>query len=186
VPSKKESYFVSQKNDYILNFNDLPDGKHNFEYKLNNDFFEQFDEVEINQGEIEVRIVAEKQHSTINLTFDIKGKVVVSCNRCLDEMTLPIETQDKILVKIGDIADNNTDILTIKENEDLDISWLLYEFIATSVPMDCSHEEDECNEEMMTQFSRYIVTEKDDNLTINNTTQTDPRWDALKNINDNI
>ena len=177
---------MSQQNDYILSFSDLPDGKHNFEYKLNNDFFTQFDEIDINQGELEVKIVAEKRHSSVDLTFNIKGTVVVPCNRCLDDMTLPIETQDKIFVKIGNITDNNTDILTIKENEDLNISWLLYEFIATSVPMDCSHEEDECNEEMMTQFSRYIVTEKDDNLTINNTTQTDPRWDALKNINDNI
>ena len=183
---KKGSYFVNQKNDYILNFKDLPDGKHNFEYKLNNGFFAQFDEIEINQGEVEVKIIAEKRHSNVDLTFDIKGNVVIGCNRCLDEMTLPIETQDKILVKIGDFSDNNTDILTIKENEDLDISWLLYEFIATAVPMHHSHETGQCNEEIMKQFNRYIVAEKDENLTENNTTQTDPRWDALKNINDNI
>ena len=177
---------MSTQNNYILNFNDLDDGKHNFEYKLSNDFFAQFDEIEINQGEIEVNIIAEKRHSTVDLRFDIKGNVIVACNRCLDEMTLPIETQEKILVKIGDFSDDNTDILTIKENEDLNISWLLYEFIATSVPMHHSHENGQCNEEMMTQINRYVVAEKDDDLTKNNTTQTDPRWDALKNINDNI
>jgi len=186
VPSKKESYFVSQQNDYILNFNDLPDGKHNFEYKLSNDFFAKFDEIEIKQGEIEVKIVAEKRHSSVDLTFDIKGKVVVPCNRCLDEMTLPIETQERILLKIGDTLDNNDEIIVVKENEDFDISWLLYEFIATAVPMQHSHEKGQCNEEMIKQFNRYIVTEKNDNSTENNTTQTDPRWDALKNINDNI
>jgi len=186
VPSKKESYFVSQKNDYILNFNDLPDGKHNFEYKLNNDFFEQFDEIEINKGKFDVKIVAEKQQSNINLTLDIKGKAFIPCNRCLDEMTLPIDTQEKILVKIGDIADDNADILTLEEKEDLNITWLLYEFIETAVPMQHSHKEGECNEEMMRQFNRYIVTEEVDSSKENKKNQTDPRWDALKNINDNI
>jgi len=186
VPSKKGTYFVSQKNDYILNFNDLPDGKHNFNYKLSNDFFAKFDEIDINQGEIEVEIVAEKQLSNIDLTFNIKGKVVVLCDRCLDEMVLPIEMQETIFVKIGGISDNNSDILTIKENEDFDISWLLYEFIATAVPMQHSHKDGQCNEETMKQFNRYIVVEKDDNFIKNSKNQTDPRWDVLKNINDNI
>lgn len=186
MPSKIRSYFVSQKNDYILNFNDLPDGKHNFEYKLNNDFFEQFDEIEINQGEIEVKIVAEKRLSTVDLTFDINGKVILPCNRCLDEMTLPIEAQEKILVKFGDFAEDNAEIIVIKENEDFDISWLLYELIATSVPMQYSHGEGECNKDMMRQINRYIVAEKDSNLTEININRNDSRWDVLKNINDNI
>jgi len=111
--------------------------------------------------------------------------MVVPCDRCLDEMTLPIETKERILVKIGDNSDND-EIIAVKENEDFDISWLMYEFIATAIPMQHSHENGQCNKEMMKQINRYIVAEKDDNLTENNTTQTDPRWDALKNINDNI
>ena len=177
---------MSQKNDYILILNDLPDGKHNFEYELNNDFFAQFDEIEINQGNIKAEIVVEKRHSNINLTFNIKGKVSVPCDRCLDEMSLPIDAQEKFLVKIDGFSNDDTEIIVLNEKEDLNISWLLYELIATSMPMQHTHEEGQCNRETMKQFNRYIVAEKDNNLTDINQSKTDPRWDALKNINDNI
>lgn len=153
---------MSEQNDYILILNNLPNGKHNFEYRLVSDFFAQFDEKEVADGDVEVKIVAEKCLSSINLTFDLKGTIKVACNRCLDEMTLPIETQENILVKIGNFSDNNGEFVVLNEhNPEFDITWLLYELIVTSIPIWHSHEEGKCNEEMMKQINRYLIKETD-------------------------
>jgi uncharacterized metal-binding protein YceD (DUF177 family) len=179
---------VSQENSYILNLSHLPDGEHKFEYKLSESFFAQFDDIEFNDGNIDVEIVAEKRFSTVNLTFDINGSVNVPCDRCLEKMILDVETKEKLLVKIGENSlYEDDDVLTIDERDgELDIAWFLYEFIATSVPMQHSHADGKCDTEMMEQLNRYAVADKNDDFSKTETNRNDPRWDALKNINDNI
>jgi uncharacterized metal-binding protein YceD (DUF177 family) len=150
---------VNEKNDYILNFKDLSDGKHTFEFKLNDSFFAQFEDIDIEKGDIDVKIIAEKRNSSINLTFEINGNVSIICNRCLDNMILPVKTQNDVLAQFGQNFSQDDDILIIDEKyENLDIAWLLYEFIAVSLPIQRVHPDGQCDVEMMKLFDRYVVT----------------------------
>ncbi|MDR1542965.1 MAG: DUF177 domain-containing protein [Prevotellaceae bacterium] len=141
----------------------LPKGKTIFELKLDNSFFAQYENVDINSGSFDAKITVDKRLSDIELTFELKGTVKTLCDRCLEEMSLPIEYEEKILAKFGKKFDDSEEVIVIDEADGtFDVSWLLYEMVATAIPPQHSHNFEQCNEKMMEQYNKYIVSDEND------------------------
>jgi uncharacterized metal-binding protein YceD (DUF177 family) len=156
---------VNQINNYILNLKALADAKTVFEFKLNNKFFAQYEDVEINSGSVDVKITAEKRLANIELAFDLQGTIMVICDRCLEEMPFPIKYEEDILVKFGKSFDDKDEIIVIDENEGtLDVSWLCYEMIAAAVPAQHSHPFGRCDQDMMKHYNKYIVLDENEEI----------------------
>ncbi len=184
--------------EYIVPLRSLKDNEHKFEYKLTNDFFVNIDSPEVGKGKLNVLLNVKKIGETFELNFDINGVVQVPCDRCLDDMALPISTQEKIFVKFGkefSEEDGNVVIIPFEEGE-INVAWFIFEFIALTIPMKHVHPYGKCNKDMtsmLKQVSTYEKSEEDEDGGMNNSnfeediekTEADPRWEALKKIVDN-
>lgn len=105
-----------------------------------------------------------------------------------------VNVEEKLHVKIGDeYREEGDDTLVIPEPGELNITWLLYEFIALTIPLKHVHPYGKCNKEMSAQLHKmraHLPEAEEENEEgvlppyedDNSETPTDPRWDALKKL----
>ena len=92
------------------------------------------------KGKLTVELNVKKTSGVFLLEFQTEGFVIVPCDRCLDEMELPILTSDKLKVKLGSSFTEEGDIVVVPEEDGyINIAWFLYEFIALNIPMKHIH-----------------------------------------------
>ncbi len=169
-------------NQFIIPFKSLSDGKHQFDYIIDEAFFENNEMSEIQKGNIKVVVILEKSETMLTFYFNLKGSASVICDRCLDYFDLPIDTQFQMFVKFGKERIEQTDeILILPESDnELNIMQYIYEYINLSLPIQRIHPDDEdgysqCNSEFLEKLKEFSKSEKKEN-------EVDPRWEILKNI----
>lgn len=161
---------------------------HQVEYALGHDFFSNEEMQEILDGDVSMLIDITRNGTLFELDFHFTGKVNTSCDRCLGIVTLPIDTRAHLVVKFGETHDEeNEEIIIVPEKEGtLNVSWLAYEYIQLSLPMQHLHEEDDCDPEFIDVYHKYQASEfstKDDDDT-NASAEIDPRWKTLEGLID--
>ena len=169
---------------FLIPFTGLKIGKHQFDYQLDNSFFECFDYAEFNSANIKVDLVLEKKSTMLELYFKHKGTVNVPCDITGEDFDLPIKGKLKLIVKFGDEFNNeNEELLILPHGEfQVDISQYVYEMIVLSVPVKRIHPgvEDGTLEsdaiETLEKLSPKINEEKEQEDEI------DPRWAELKKL----
>jgi uncharacterized metal-binding protein YceD (DUF177 family) len=169
---------------YTIGLSGLKEGRHTIDFEIDKKFFESFEESEIKEGSLFANIELEKRSSHIDLFIRISGKVKVCCDRCLEMFFYPVESESRLLVKLGKkIEDSDPDIISLTTDEhDLDLQQYLYEYIHLALPIKRVHPDDQygnstCDPEMLKKLRELIVEEENEN---------DPRWDELKKLmNDN-
>ena len=164
-----------------------------YQYQLDNEFFLDLDAPEVQKGQVNVTLKVRKTSGVYQLDFQTEGKVVVICDRCLDEMEQPIEAEDRLKVKLGSEFSEVDDMVVVPEEEGyINVAWFIYEFIALSIPMKHVHAPGKCNKDMVNKLSKHLrvsADEEDDfeeSDEFEETSQSmDPRWNELKKILDN-
>ena len=164
-------------NDYTIQFVSLAQGTHHFEYEINNTFFEELDCNDFINASFHVDIEFIKQSTMMLLNFSFSGKIVVPCDRCLDDVSIPVAGLEKLIVKFGNnTLNDNDDILILQEGEhELNVAHYIYEFIELHIPNRKTHKEGDCDEETMKKLNELKVNKSSEDI--------DPRWSALKNFN---
>ena len=151
------------------------------EFDLDNVFFADIDGEEFQKGAVKAKVVVSKNRDVFDFSFALAGMVVVPCDRCLDDLTMEVDTENTLRVKLGDSYADEGDIVIVPENEgDLNIAWYLYEFIALALPMKRVHAPGKCNHEMTGRLKKHSVGA--DEAEESDDTQIDPRWAGLKDI----
>lgn len=170
---------ASENNNYTLPIKQLPVGSHDFKYTLNREFFADLEQDEISDGIVNVVVNVAKGQRNITMNIAATGKVVVTCDRCLAPLTLDMEADDFFNVIFGEeYAEEGDNVVVVPEQDgEFDVSWLIYETILLSLPFNHTHEEGECNPEMEETLKRYTPNGEDEQES-----ESDPRWDALKNM----
>lgn len=173
-------YDLSQ---FILDFQTLKESEETFSFKLNDEYFEAIEATEVRGGEIESTVKVSRKNGCFEVTFLSVGEVVVDCSRCLDPVSLPVDTKDKLIVKLGEeLVDDGDDIVIIPEfSQKFDVSWHIYEFIALTIPVQHTHPEGECNEEMM-QRIYGSDSNNEDSEEDSAEENIDPRWAKLGSL----
>ena len=164
-----------------------------YQYQLDSQFFAEVDAPEVQKGRVDVTLKVRKTSGIYQLDFHTEGHVIVICDRCLDEMEQPIETTDRLKVKLGAEYSEEDDMVIVPEEEGyINVAWFIYEFIALSIPMKHVHAPGKCNIDMVNKLSKHLrvsADEEDDFDGIDNTNdepqEIDPRWNELKKILDN-
>ena len=165
-----------------------------YQYQLDNLFFVELDAPEVQKGKVDVTLKVRKTSGVYQLDFHTEGHVVVICDRCLDEMVQPIETDDRLRVKLGAEYSEDDDMVVVPEEDGyINVAWFIYEFIALSIPMKHVHAPGKCNKEMVDKLSKHLRTvkdEEDDDFedmeeAEEEPREIDPRWNELKKILDN-
>ena len=149
------------------------------DYELTDQYFQALSDAEIKSGALHVSGSIRKAVGFFELQLGISGTVQVPCDRCLDMMTQPIDTELRLVVKLGEEYSEQDDVIVVDEREAvLDTSWLIYETIALAVPIQHVHQPGDCNVAMSERLSELSAARSSDA----DAKETDPRWDALKGL----
>lgn len=165
--------------EYKIAFRGLGEGKHSFEFILEQAFFDCFDATEGTRGRIMADVEIVKSSLLMEVRIKISGKVKATCDRCLGEIELPIEGEMNLYVKQSEREEGNEDdyIVITPEEDYLDLSTYLYEAYMLNYPMRVVHPEGKCDEDMQEVLKEYVKQE-DEKL-------IDPRWDELRKLINN-
>ena len=186
---------------YNIDLKKITNNSQSFTFVLDDDYFKKIDSPEVQKGSINVQItVTKKPEDTFELKFVLDGYAIVPCDRCLDDMQQPISYKESLMVKFGREFSEEGDVVVIPESEGaINIAWFLYEFIVTNIPIKHIHPTGTCNKATLSKFKRHLARNKneendedesldfeiDEDETISNESNIDPRWEELKNILDN-
>ena len=162
----------------------MKDGHHLYNFEIDKKFFDLFEDSEIREGNLAVRVESQKSTSLADLNIRITGEVQVCCDRCLEMFGHPVDCENRLLVKFGtEMDDSDPEIITIpRDANELDLKQYFYEFIHLSLPIQRIHPENEigestCNPVMIQKLREHLVEEN---------IKTDPAWDELRKLmNDN-
>ncbi len=169
--------------EYLIPFAGLKIGKHQFDYQLDNTFFQCFDYDEFNNASIKVTVVLEKKSSMLELDFKHKGTINVPCDVSGEEFDLPIKGKFRLLVKFGEeFNDENEELLILPHGEfQFSVAQYIYETIVLSIPLKRVHPG-------IKDGSLIEVIEKLESLAPNANKneeikeEIDPRWENLKKL----
>ena len=170
-----------------------------YEYLLDNRFLADIGGEDIQKGKINTWLTITKKGGGFDLSFTFSGIIAIPCDRCLDDMDLPVETTAHLIVKFGkDYSEESDEIVVIPEAEGIiNLAWFLYEFVALAIPIKHVHAPGKCNRLMTSKLKKHSVKTDDgeqsfesddtDDLIItddgsDDEEKTDPRWDALKGL----
>lgn len=160
--------------EYQIPFLGLKVGVHEYEFTLDNAFFEAFEYSEIAEATVNVHLSLEKQSTMLVLDFTMQGEVQLLCDRCGDPFMQDIVSKDRLIVKFGDeTGHTHDDILVLGPGENaVDVSQYLYEYAHLALPAKHVHtSEKECNQEVLAAYKKYTVdSDSRDN------------WAELKNL----
>ncbi len=174
---------VSWKNKYDVEFKGLKEGLHEFEFEVDNKFFEHFKESLVDNGKIVIEVVLEKRSSFIKLHLNIVGWLELTCDRCLENYQQEISNETEMFVKFSEneLEDGENIMWVNPEEHHINLAQIIYEYITLSIPLRHVHPKNikgkrDCDKEMLKQLKNYMHPEGEDK------TSTDPRWDALKKL----
>ena len=168
---------------YSIPFIGLKEGEHRFEFHLDRKFFENFETSEISEADLKIAVLLEKSLRLMVLNFTIEGNIAAMCDRCLDDVSLPVDYEGQLFVKYGEgneeVAD---DVIFLSEKEHtIHIEQYIFESIHLSLPYKRIHPDDKsgnstCNMKMLEKLEELSVQK-------NHQEKHDSRWDQLKKIN---
>jgi uncharacterized metal-binding protein YceD (DUF177 family) len=177
---------VSKRGTYALRISGLGEGEHHFSFELDQKFFASFDHPDVQNGTVRTEAVLEKKPGFMAIHFTMKGEVELECDRCLDYFSAAIQASQTIFVKVGETpGELEDDVIMIgKDEHEIEVGQIMYEYIILSLPVQRVHPEDvsgesTCNPEMIKRLNDFSSTGMRKNE------KADPRWDALKDIIEN-
>jgi uncharacterized metal-binding protein YceD (DUF177 family) len=177
---------MKKLNEFLIPFIGLKLGKHQFEYQINKAFFESFDYDEFESADIKVSVVFDKKNTMLELNFKHKGTIHVPCDLTNEMFDFPIKGKLKVIVQFGEeYNDDNDELLILPHGEhEINISQIIYEMIALSIPFRKVHpgvKDGTLDSEALKKLNELRVEEiKEENK--NTEDNIDPRWDKLKQL----
>ena len=180
----------------------MKENSQTYDFLLDNIFFADIDGPEVQKGKVKVLLTVKKSSHAFELNFQTEGSVWVPCDRCLDDMEIPVTSTDKLMVKFGrEYGEEGDNLIVIPEEDgDINVAWFMYEFVSLSVPMKHVHAPGKCNKSMTGKLSKHLRNDSNedkdadfdssDDIVISSDeedteAQVDPRWNDLKKILDN-
>ena len=164
--------------EFNIPFVGLKEGKHLFQYKIDNTFFELYNYNEFEKSSIIVALEFVKKSTLFELKFTASGTVNVPCDVTNEYFDLEITATLPLVVKFGqEYNDENEEILILPhEVYQFSVAQFIYEMIVLGIPNKRVHPkvldgtmETEVLEQLEIKEEKTVET-------------TDPRWDKLKNL----
>jgi uncharacterized metal-binding protein YceD (DUF177 family) len=171
---------VAGLRQYAIPFRGLKEGKHSFEFVADNSFFEQFDSSEVSRGMVNVGVELIKHSQFLELHFNIRGRVTVICDRCLEPFAMGIKHEAVLYVRFGEKTYEQTgEVLILADSSsEVELGQYIYEFVHLALPYQRTHPEtgghSGCDPGMMQKLQDHTAKDGSDSR--------DPRWDKLKGL----
>ena len=158
----------------------LKDEETSLEFTLDDTYLEALDGADVKKGSLHVSVSIRKATGFFEFNFHTDGEIVIPCDRCLDDMTLPVDTDNCLIVKLGSVYSEEDDVIVVPENEGiLDMAWLIYEFVALVIPIRHVHAPGKCNTAVTNVLEELSADRSSDE---ESDQAIDPRWNALSKL----
>ena len=163
--------------DYRIPFVGLKPGKHEFQMRVDPEFFACFPHSDVDQVHGEVLLELDKLDTTMTLRLDLDAQLTAPCDRCLDDVNIPLTSSDRISIRFGDdtMLEDDLWILGTKEYE-LDVAHAIFQLVHLAKPSRVIHELEADCDLSMTEWQDDSAADGEDGDDI------DPRWAALKRL----
>ena len=157
LPLRAQIYLrVGMDNNFIIPLNGLAAGETRFSWHAGKEFFDGYDNSEILAADIDIEVSVEKSGRYLGVDCGLEGSVIVECDRCLDDLELPVETQVSLSVKYGseenseEHQEGEREIVFVPEGDaEYDMGQIIYDYVCLSLPMQRHHDDGGCNPEAL-------------------------------------
>lgn len=171
-----------KQKEFNIPFSGLKQGKHNFNFQIDNTFFDSFEYDEFNDASIALEVLMQKTSTMLELDFEASGTVNVDCDITSEPYDQPIDADLHLVVKFGDAYnDEDDEILILPHGEhQLNVSQYVYEMLVLAVPQKRVHpgiEDGTLKSEVLDKLQELQPKEKRTDKE-----ESDPRWDELKKL----
>src|SRR5215216_3528675 len=179
---------MSFRREYEIAFVGLKPGVHEFNYEVDDLFFEEFQEQDFKNCRAHVKLVLEKSSSSfLILKFEIGGSLEVLCDRCNNNLPLQLFEEFVITVKmvedpeVMNEQEEDPDVYYISKTEShLDVKAWIYEFINLSIPMQRTCEYEDMDGPYCNPAARALLN----GMRSEGKEQENPIWKDLKKFRD--
>lgn len=132
----------------------LKNGAHDFAFKVDGALFAAYENAEVQNADCAVMVQLNRSETQLVLDVKIEGEVVVTCDRCLEDCTLPIAYEGELVVKFSDEEQEyDGEVLWLYPGDaEVDLTQYIYESIILALPYQRVHAEGGCNPEMLERF----------------------------------
>ncbi len=168
---------------YVIKFVGLKQGKHQFEYKITDEFFDFFEYDDFNTAEVNMTILLNKKANMLEFSFTAKGNINLNCDVSTEAFDQPVQNTFELVVKFGDeYNDDNEDLLILPWSDyELNIAHYIYETIVLAIPQKRIHpgvEDGTLDSEILDKLDELQPKAEEDK----NEDDIDPRWEDLKKL----
>jgi uncharacterized metal-binding protein YceD (DUF177 family) len=178
---------MSSRREYEIAFVGLKPGVHEFNYEIEDRFFEEYGEQDFRDCKATVKLLLEKTTNFMMLRFQVGGTLRVICDRCTSDLPLALFEDFTVTVKAVENPEemNNSeedpDVFYISRGEShLMIAPMIYEFINLSVPT-----QKECEfENMDGPYCDAAAREALEKMRNSEEEKQNPLWKGLEKFKD--
>ena len=184
---------------YKLPLKSLSEGVHEFDYKLDKQFFANMENADVRDADLDVHLTVTFRNGIYSLAFTIGGNVTLLCDRCLDDLVLPIDITYSINVEYGDdYNDDSDDLLIIPQADNfLNVAYMLYDTVVLVIPIKHVHPLGKCNRAMSALLKKHRAHGTGEDAELEDEmldsieamddadevpSAPDPRWNALRGL----
>jgi uncharacterized protein len=169
---------VDRLREYSIPFLGLSLGSHQFEFEIDDSFFENFEYSQIHSARIHADVTMERQERMLIFRFSFTGFIHTNCDRCTEEFDLKVDDTQQLVVKFGhEFKEESEDVIVIPDmDHKFNIAQYIHEYLQLMLPIRIVHPDDEngkstCNPDML---KRIEELSRHQNI--------DPRWEVLQKI----
>lgn len=176
---------MNKTKDFDIHILKLSENKHEFNFEIDDSFFQMFENSLLDKGSLKSKVVVDKNAARLEFNFHIEGNVALICDRSLDSFNKSIKADHTIIFKFSDKhAELSEDVYQIPHGEQkINVAQFIYEFISLEIPMRKLHPRYDLDEMDADEEGEIIYTsEKEDSDKESN--DIDPRWKELNKLID--
>lgn len=178
---------MKRQQPYEIKLVGLRSGIYHYDFKIENEFLDLFEQKLINQVVAEFHLSLEKQNeSNFNLEVHLKGNLIEICDRCTDEVNLTIQSHQFLMIKLLDEKSDSGDenIWYLPSNTVfVNFANYFYELITLSKPLRITCELDKNRKQCNSKVNEILEDLAPSNNKNKNKNKENPIWDKLKEIN---
>ena len=144
---------------FSIPLNGLAAGETRFSWHAGKEFFDSFENTEILDADVDIDVRVEKSGRYLGVDCEVEGDVVVECDRCLEDLEMPVDSHIALSIKYGEEEnleehqEGEREIIFIPEDSaEFDMSQIIYDYMCLALPMQRVHEDGECNPETIKYY----------------------------------
>ncbi|MBO4557945.1 MAG: DUF177 domain-containing protein [Bacteroidales bacterium] len=145
--------------EIIIPLHGLTRSKQEFDFALEESFLDGFGREVIQGVNCAAHFTAQQKGDWIEIHCTVAGEVKVECDRCLEDLFLPVAIDETLTVRFDEnpeevVNEDDNNIILREGTSEMDMSQTLYDLICVSLPLQKVHPEGGCNPETIAHLAK--------------------------------